>query len=104
VLQFRGHFKLRQAGPDEPQNLLKQLAAHQRRLNHQGQLVLVLHPAQRLHQRRGQLGKKAAPQPRRQSGPPAGQFGHGSPGRVETGKLHAGLRGQPLDGGNRRGT
>ena len=44
----------RSARPDKAQNVLEELAAHQRRLNHQRQLVFILHPAQRLDQRRGQ--------------------------------------------------
>ena len=45
MLQLRGHFSLLDAGPDEAQDVVKKLAAHQRRLRHHGQLVFVLHLA-----------------------------------------------------------
>ena len=97
MLQFRSNFELFETGPDESQNLLEELAAGERRLNHQGQFVLVLHAAQRFNQRRGKLDEKAAAKPRGQCGPIAGQVGHRGLGGVESNKLHAGLSGQPLD-------
>jgi len=54
VLQLRGYFDLRHPRADHPKNMLEELAPRQRRLNHQRQLVLVLHLAQLLHQRRSQ--------------------------------------------------
>ena len=90
------------AGPDEAQDVLKELTAGQGGLNHQGQLVFVLDAPQGFHHGRGQSGKKRAPQPGRESGLPAGQLGNGGPCGVESGQLHPRLSGQPLHRGHSR--
>ena len=104
MLQLGGHFDFSEAGPDEAENVLEELAASERRFDHQRQLVLVLDLAQRHNQGRGQRGKKVAAKASGQRGAVASQIGNRGLGWVEAGKLDAGLRGQPLNCGNRRRT
>ena len=74
----------------------------QRSLRHEGQFVLVFHQAQRLDERSGNRGKKAALQLRRQFGSKSGELGNCGVGGIESGELGAGLCCHPLHRGDGR--
>ena len=87
-------------GRMKAQNVLEELAAHQRRLAISASSSSSFTSAG-ARQRRGQCLKERAAQPGGQFGFPAGQIRPLSSRRVESGKIHARLRGQPLRRGHR---
>jgi hypothetical protein len=54
VFEFGCHLNLDKTWPNEAQHVVKELAAYERSLDHQGQFFFILDPAQRLNHGRGQ--------------------------------------------------